>query len=86
MDGGYTVTRVIRALDALADGSVSAQTLADALGAHVRTSRRLLHALVREGLVTRAAAPGGRFHATDALRELGARLAAAPGIRDRGAR
>lgn len=76
----YTVRRTIQALDALAQGPVTTRSLADALLVVTRTSRLLLYQLMRDGLVARSPGRRGVFAATDDLRELGRRLALAPGL------
>jgi DNA-binding IclR family transcriptional regulator len=78
--GHYTVRRTIQTLDALAEGPVTARSLADTLGIVPRTSRRFLRALEHDGLVTRTVGPhrAGYWAATDKLRQLGQRIASAP--------
>jgi DNA-binding IclR family transcriptional regulator len=60
----WHVTRTLRALEALAMGPHSAVEVADALGIHPRTARRLLNRLVSEGYLTRGPEPRRKYVAT----------------------
>lgn len=60
----WHVTRTLRALEALALGPHSAVEVADALGIHPRTARRMLNQLVTEGYLTRGPEPRRKYVAT----------------------
>lgn len=70
---GYFVSRTLHALEALATRPLSSTELAEVIGVHPRTARRLLMRLAHEAY---AAPLGGRHHryaATLRLPALGAR-------------
>jgi DNA-binding IclR family transcriptional regulator len=62
----WHVSRTLRALEFVALGPRSAGDVADALGIHVRTARRLLERLVEEGYLARQ--PGPRRHYVSTMR------------------
>jgi DNA-binding IclR family transcriptional regulator len=69
----YFVTRTMRTLEALAAGPRSAPELAELVGVHPRTVRRILARLTYEDYVTRLPGPRGRHALTMQLPALGAR-------------
>lgn len=73
----YTAVRTLRALERLAFEPMSAPKLADALGVHPRTARRMMQALATEQYVQRDAIAGRRsstWRATPRLLALAAQM------------
>ena len=60
----WHVVRTLRALELLALGSLSAPELADGLGVHVRTARRILRRLEGEGYVALGGGRRRRYRST----------------------
>ena len=70
---GYGVTRTLRTLELLAVRPHSSGELADLVGMHQRTARRVLARLIDEGYVERLDRPRIRYALTPRLAVLGAR-------------
>ena len=78
MERSYTAERVLRALEVVVLCPSSAPVIADAIGVHARTARRLLRTLAAEGYVERRGGSGRAAHhhvATVRLLALAAQLA-----------
>jgi DNA-binding IclR family transcriptional regulator len=73
---GYIVSRTMRVLELTAEGHITVTSVADELDVHPRTARRILRRLVFDGYLAKGPPrkQGGRYTATDKLRELGRRL------------
>jgi DNA-binding IclR family transcriptional regulator len=69
----YFVTRTVRALEALATRPLTSTELADLIGVHPRTARRLLVRLAHENYVTRLPGSRWRYSLTMQVPRLGAR-------------
>ena len=75
---GYAVLRTMRAVEALAEGPQRVSHVADKIGVHPKTARRILRRLAADGYVVETPESPARFRADTALRDLGKRLAADP--------
>lgn len=69
---GYYVSRTLRALEALADRPLSSSELAELIGVHPRTARRLLIRLAHEAYVAPVVGYRHRYALTSRLPEVAA--------------
>jgi DNA-binding IclR family transcriptional regulator len=69
---GYSVTRTLRALEALAAQPLSSSELAERIGVHPRTARRLLLRLAHEAYATPLGGYRNRYALTQRIVVVGA--------------
>jgi DNA-binding IclR family transcriptional regulator len=71
----YSTMRTMQTLEILAREPLRTAQVADLIQAHVRTTRRILHRLAKDGYLSKGPSWADPWTPTEQLQELGARLA-----------